>query len=166
MIQVRPPKFLHGNKRNGTIPQASFNAGSVAGGAITQPFPHAAQWKYTLYIIWADTLRPIHRICPLFENAPAGRQGWPVSTSWSRRNKFCKYWVMERLLKCPICSRAVQSCVGSELEISSEYELLCNLHMKFICPLFWIGEYNLWLMNSSYKYAPQAKKIQSSAWNY
>ena len=98
------------------------------------------------------------------EIVPQPVQGWPVSTSWSRRNKFCKYWVMERLLKCP--SRAVQSCVGSELEISSEYELLCNLHMKFICPLFWIGEYNLWLMNSSYKYAPQAKKIQSSAWNY
>ena len=43
MIQVRPPKFLHGNKRNGTIPQASFNAGSMAGGAIVQPFPHPTQ---------------------------------------------------------------------------------------------------------------------------
>ena len=43
MLEVRPPKFLHGNKANGTIPRVSFNAGTVAGGAITQPFPHPAQ---------------------------------------------------------------------------------------------------------------------------
>ena len=38
--EVRPPKFLHGNRPNGIIPGASFNAGTAAGSAIAQPFPH------------------------------------------------------------------------------------------------------------------------------
>ena len=39
MMEVRPPFFLHGNKRNGTWVRALPNARTVAGGTIPQPFP-------------------------------------------------------------------------------------------------------------------------------
>ena len=42
MIGVRPPFFLHGNKRNGTWARALPNARTVAGGTRPQPLPHAA----------------------------------------------------------------------------------------------------------------------------
>ena len=41
MTEVRPPKFLDGNEPTETMSRATVNAGTVAGGALFQPFPHA-----------------------------------------------------------------------------------------------------------------------------
>ena len=40
LTEIRPPKFLDGNGPTETVPRASPNAGTVAGGTLIQPFPH------------------------------------------------------------------------------------------------------------------------------
>ena len=75
MTGVRPPKFLDGNEPTETIPRASLNAGTVAGGTLFQPFPHATPRCRPV-----DLSTPGHtgillrEIGRFFENAPSGRQ--------------------------------------------------------------------------------------------